>query len=89
MTRSPAPPNATGNPGEAPPFSFPVSRCGPAVKALEKGRVQPMYAKARTWGTRPGGKGLVGSRKSRGRNDANTPNRAEVAHCSRFVWLHG
>jgi hypothetical protein len=26
------------------------------VKALENGRVQPMYAKARTWGTRPGGK---------------------------------
>jgi hypothetical protein len=26
------------------------------VKALEKARVQPMYAKTRTWGTRPGGK---------------------------------
>jgi hypothetical protein len=37
-------------------FLFPVTRCRPVVKALERGRVQPMYAKARTWGTRPGGK---------------------------------
>jgi hypothetical protein len=36
--------------GEAHPFSFPVSRCRPAVKALEKGHVQPMYAKVREHG---------------------------------------
>src|ERR1700733_383390 len=36
--------------GEAPPFSFPVIRCRPAVKALEKGHVQPMYAKVREHG---------------------------------------
>jgi hypothetical protein len=32
------------------PFSFPVSRWGPVVKALEKDRVQPMYAKVREHG---------------------------------------
>jgi hypothetical protein len=38
------------NDGRSPPFSFPVSRCTPIVKALEKGRVQPMYAKVREHG---------------------------------------
>jgi hypothetical protein len=36
--------------GKAPPFSFLVGRCGPGVKALEKGRIQPMYAKVREHG---------------------------------------
>src|SRR5271170_8364751 len=36
--------------GKAPPFSFPASRCRPVVKALEKGLVQPMYAKVREHG---------------------------------------
>jgi hypothetical protein len=31
--------------GVALPFYFPVSRCRPVVKALEKGLLQPMYAK--------------------------------------------
>jgi hypothetical protein len=47
--------------GEARPFPFPLGRCRPAVKALEKGHVQPMYAKVRehgapVQGARPGGK---------------------------------
>jgi hypothetical protein len=33
-----------------PSFSFPVSRWKPVVKALEKGRLQPMYAKVREHG---------------------------------------
>src|ERR1700677_4172311 len=36
--------------GETPLFSFPVIRCSPAVKALEKGHVQPMHAKVREHG---------------------------------------
>jgi len=36
--------------GEAPPFSFPLSRWRPVVKALEKCRLQPMYAKLREHG---------------------------------------
>jgi hypothetical protein len=36
--------------GEAPSFFFPVNMCRPMVKALEKGRVQPMYAKVREHG---------------------------------------
>jgi hypothetical protein len=36
--------------GGSPSFSFPVNTCRPVVKALEKGRVQPMYAKVREHG---------------------------------------
>ncbi len=37
--------------------------------------VQPMYAKTRTWGTRPGG-GLVANRESGGRKDSQTPKQS-------------
>jgi hypothetical protein len=37
------------------------------VKALEKGRVQPMYAKVREHGAPVQGQGLLGSRESGGR----------------------
>jgi hypothetical protein len=60
---SPTPPNSTGNPGEAPPFSFPVSRYRPVVKALEKGRLQPMYAKVREHGAPVQGATLVAKRE--------------------------
>ena len=54
--------------GEAPPFSFPVSRCRPVVKALEKGRLQPMYAK-REHGAPVQGARLGGKPGKRGRNE--------------------
>ena len=44
--------------GEAPPLSFPVSPFRPVVKALEKARVQPMYANAKL-GHPSRGKGLA------------------------------
>jgi hypothetical protein len=45
--------------GEAPPLSCPVSRWRPIVKALEKGLVQPMYAKVREHGAPVQGARLV------------------------------
>jgi hypothetical protein len=47
--------------GVVPPFSFPVNRCRPEVKALEKFRVQPMYAKVREHGAPVQGERLGGS----------------------------
>jgi hypothetical protein len=55
--------------GEARPFSFPASSRRPVVKALEKARIQPMYAKVRE-GHPSRGQGLVASWESGGRNDS-------------------
>jgi hypothetical protein len=44
---------------------FPVSRCRPLVKALEKGRVQPMYAKVREHGAPVQGARLGGKPEKR------------------------
>ena len=46
--------------GEALPFSFPVSRCRPVVKELEKARLQPMYAEVREHGAPVQGERLGG-----------------------------
>ena len=53
--------------GEASPFSFPVSRCGPEVKASEKGHVHPCTRKFANMAHPSRGQGLVANRKSRGR----------------------
>ena len=45
--------------GGARPFSFPVNTCRPLVKALEKDRIQPMYAKVREHGAPVQGARLV------------------------------
>ena len=45
--------------GEAPSFFFSVSRSRPVVKALEKGHLQPMYAKVREHGAPVQGATLV------------------------------
>jgi hypothetical protein len=49
--------------GEAPPFSLPVKSVRPVVKALEKGRLQPMYAKVREHGAPVQGERLVRKRE--------------------------
>ncbi len=48
-------------------------KSGEALKALEKGRLQPMYAKVREHGDPSRGKGLVVNRKSGGGNDSQPP----------------
>ena len=49
--------------GGSPSFFFPCKSIRPAVKALEKGRFQPMYAKFREHGHPSRGKGCcVGKR---------------------------
>ena len=52
--------------GGSPPFSFPVSRCTPVVKALEKDRLKPMYAKVREPGAPVQGARLGGKPGKRG-----------------------
>jgi hypothetical protein len=49
------------------------------VKALEKDRFQPMYAKVREHGAPVQGARLGGSRKSGGRNDRKHPTLAQSA----------
>src|ERR1700691_4594465 len=61
---------------EAPPFSFPVSRCRPVVKALEKVVFNPYTRKSANMGHPSRGQGLVGNRKSRGRNDRQHPKQS-------------
>src|ERR1700733_6931268 len=62
--------------GGSPSFLFLYARCRPVVKALEKGRLQPMYAKTRTWGTRPGAKAGWQAGKAADGMTANT----RIAH---------
>jgi hypothetical protein len=78
--------------GGALPFSFPASRCGPVVKALEEGRLQPMYAKTRTWGTRPRGKAWWQARKAEDEMTSNPRNRAlaqwrDLRFLSPLTWV--
>jgi hypothetical protein len=56
--------------GEAPHFVFPIIRCRPVVKALEKGRVQPMYAKVREHGAPVQGARIGGKLESVGLKDS-------------------
>jgi hypothetical protein len=54
--------------GGSPSFFFSLSRCRPVVKALEKARIQPMYAKVREHGAPVQAARLGGKRGKRWMN---------------------
>jgi hypothetical protein len=74
---APLPTKPNRKSGEALSFCFPVSRCSPVVKALEKGCDQRMYAKVREHGAPVQGARL-GGRPAMRRPHRNCPRATSV-----------
>ena len=74
--------------GEALLFLFPASRCRPVVKALEKGLVQPMYAKVREHGAPVQWARLGGEQESEDAIGASTAPRDDKKGVSSVVVSH-